>query len=77
MLWTLAEGFGTQGTSFIVSIILTRVLLPADFGLIGMIAIFMTMGYSLIDSGLSSSLIRTKNASQIDYSTVFFINIIG
>ena len=77
MLWALAERFGTQGTSFIVSIILTRVLLPADFGLIGMIAIFMTMGYSLIDSGLSSSLIRTKNASQIDYSTVFFINIIG
>lgn len=77
MGWTLAEKFGTQGTSFIVNIILTRMLLPSDFGLIGMIAIFMQIGYSLIDSGLTSSIIRTKDASQVDYSTVFFINIIG
>lgn len=77
IVWTLVERFGVQGTSFLVNIILTRLLLPAQFGLIGMIAVFMAIGHALIDSGLASSLIRTKNPDQTDYSTVFFINLIG
>jgi teichuronic acid exporter len=77
IVWTLVERLGVQGTSFLVNIILTRLLLPAQFGLIGMIAVFMAIGHALIDSGLTSSLIRTKNPDQTDYSTVFFINLIG
>jgi O-antigen/teichoic acid export membrane protein len=51
--------------------------MPAEFGLIGMITIFMGLGRTLIDGGLTSSLIRTDNPDQRDYSTVFFINLLG
>nr|WP_255531375.1 lipopolysaccharide biosynthesis protein [Pontibacter sp. 172403-2] len=77
MFWTFSQRFSVQLINFGVSIIMARVLLPADYGLIGMLSVFMAIGSSLMDSGLSSSLIRTPNADQKDYSTVFFINIIG
>lgn len=75
--WTFAQQFGTQGITFLVSIILARLLLPAEFGLIGMIALFMTIGNTLINAGLTTSLIRTKDADHEDYSTVFMINLGG
>ncbi len=75
--WTFAQQFGTQGITFLVSIILARLLLPAEFGLIGMIALFMTIGNTLINAGLTTSLIRTKDADHEDYSTVFMINLAG
>ncbi|MBF9253849.1 lipopolysaccharide biosynthesis protein [Pontibacter sp. 172403-2] len=77
LFWTFSQRFSVQLINFGVSIIMARVLLPADYGLIGMLSVFMAIGSSLMDSGLSSSLIRTPNADQKDYSTVFFINIIG
>jgi len=77
IIWTLVERFGVQGTSFLANIVLTRLLQPSEFGLIGMIAVLMSIGNALIDSGLTSSLIRTKNPDQTDYSTVFFINLFG
>ncbi len=58
-----------------MTIFLARILEPSDFGLIGMLALFIALGNSLIDAGMTSSLIRTKNADQRDYSTVFFINL--
>lgn len=51
--------------------------MPADFGLIGMLSVFIGLGSSLIDSGLTSSLIRTVEPNQRDYSTVFFVSLIG
>src|SRR5690554_5708058 len=51
--------------------------MPAEFGLIGMIAVFMGVGQSLIDSGLTQSLIRTDKPDQEDFSTVFFFNLGG
>lgn len=77
MLWTFAQGFSTQGIGFIISVVLARLLLPAEFGIIGMIAIFMGIGGALVDSGLASSLIRTPEANQEDFSTVFYFNIVG
>lgn len=77
LFWTFSQRFSVQLINFGVSIIMARVLLPADYGLIGMLTVFMAIGSSLMDSGLSSSLIRTPDADQKDYSTVFFINIIG
>ena len=76
LIWTFAQQFGVQFINFIVSILLARILLPAEFGLIGMIAIFLAVGNSLVDGGMSSSLIRTKNPNQTDYSTVFFTNLL-
>ncbi len=76
-LWTFTQQFSVIGISFIVSIILARLLLPSDFGLIGMISIFIALGRVLVDSGLDQSLIRTVNPTQEDYSTVFFFNLGG
>lgn len=75
--WTFAQQFGTQFISFGASIILARILLPEEFGLIGILAIFMSVGNVLINAGLTTSLIRTENPDRRDYSTVFFINLIG
>ncbi|MGI6047348.1 MAG: lipopolysaccharide biosynthesis protein [Petrimonas sp.] len=75
--WTAIQQFGNQGIQFVVSIILARLLLPEEFGLIGMIYIFMGIGATLIDSGLGASIVRTTNPDQRDYSTVFFFNLFG
>ena len=75
LLWTISQQFSVQIINFIVQIILARILLPEEFGLIGMMTVFMAIGMSLADSGMASSLIRTENPTQTDYSTVFFTNI--
>src|SRR5690606_76912 len=75
ILWTLGQQIGVQGINFVVQIILARLLKPEAFGLIAMIQVFLAIGVALMDSGMISSLIRTKDADQADYSTVFFINL--
>lgn len=77
LIWTFSQQFSVQGINFIVQIVLARILLPAEFGLIGMLTIFIAIGNSLMDSGMTSSLIRTPEANQKDYSTVFFVNLIA
>jgi len=77
IIWTFGQQFGTQGIAFLVSIVLARLLMPEEFGLIGMISVFIALGQTLIDSGLTQSLIRTENPDQEDYSTVFFFNLAG
>src|SRR5690554_5484202 len=75
ILWTFGQQIGVQGINFIVQIILARLLMPEAFGFIAMIQVFLAIGVALMDSGMTSSLIRTKDADQADYSTVFFINL--
>ncbi len=75
--WTFFQQFGVQIGSFFITIILARILAPAEFGLIAMLSVFIAIGGLLVDSGLSSSLIRTRLATQKDYSTVFFFNLGG
>lgn len=75
-MWSFLQKAGGQGISFLVTIVLARVLLPQEFGLIGMITIFSTIGTSLMDSGMTASLIREADPDQDDYSTVFFINLL-
>nr|WP_317632847.1 lipopolysaccharide biosynthesis protein [uncultured Flavobacterium sp.] len=75
-VWTYSQQFGTQLISFLVSIVLARILLPEEFGLIGMIAIFMGIGTTLFDGGMTSSLIRSDNLEDSDYSTVFIFNLL-
>lgn len=77
LFWTFSQQFSVQLINFAVQVILARILLPAEFGLIGMLTIFISIGNSLMDSGLTSSLIRTPDAGQRDYSTVFFVNLAG
>ncbi|MDO6390226.1 lipopolysaccharide biosynthesis protein [Pontibacter sp. BT731] len=77
LFWTFSQQFGVQFINFFVSVLLARSLMPAEFGLIGMLSIFIGIGSSLIDSGLTSSLIRTPQPDERDYSTVFFINLVS
>lgn len=74
--WTYSQQFGTQLISFVVSIFLARILVPEEFGLIGMISIFMGIGTVLFDGGMTSSLIRSDNLEESDYSTVFVFNLL-
>lgn len=74
-VWSSIERFSVQGIQFIVMIIMARILTPADYGLVGMLAIFIAVSQSLIDSGFSQALIRKQDRSEIDNSTVFYFNI--
>jgi O-antigen/teichoic acid export membrane protein len=77
MFWTFGQQFGLRFVSFLVSIALARVLAPEDFGLIGMLAVFITVGSALMNGGLATSLIRSTDINQDDYSTVFYMNLVG
>jgi teichuronic acid exporter len=77
VFWSSIQQFSTQGVGFIVSVILARLLLPEEFGLIAMIGIFMGIGATLMNAGLGSSLIRSSNLTDEDYSTVFYFNLVG
>lgn len=75
ILWNLAEQFARRGISIIVTLSLARFLAPEDFGLVAMMAVFIALGQSLMDSGFREALIRLKNISSVDYSTAFYANI--
>ena len=75
-IWSFIDTGAGQGINFITGLILARLLTPKEFGLIGMIAIFIAISQSLINSGFSQALIRKQNCTQTDYSTVFYFNII-
>lgn len=75
MLWTAVQRCSTMVISFISSIILARLLMPEDYGAIGMLAVFMSLAEVLMDAGFDSALIQKKNPTSTDYSTVFIFNI--
>lgn len=75
MMWRFAERCGAQGVSFIVSVVLARMLLPEEYGIVSIITIFTTILNLFIDSGFKNALIQKKNADQLDFSTVFYFNI--
>jgi len=76
LTWSFIDSFANQSVQFVVGIILARILSPREFGLVGMLTIFIAVSQSLIDSGFSSALIRKKNCTDIDYSTVFYFNLL-
>src|SRR5690606_32842508 len=76
VIWTFAQQFSVQIINFVVQIILARLLMPEDFGLIAMLVVFISIGQKLMDGGMTTSLIRTKRPDQLDYSTVFITNFI-
>jgi len=75
IIWSAIERFSLQGVHFIIGIVLARLLSPSDFGMIGMLSIFMSVSYTLIDCGFSNALIRQKTATEKDYGTAFIINL--
>ena len=75
MGWSFLDNFTYQAIHFIVGIILARLLAPSDFGLVGMLAIFMAISQTFIDSGLSQALIRKQDCNEEDFHTVFYFNL--
>ena len=76
ILWSTVERFSVQGVQFLIMIVMARLLTPHDYGLIGMLAIFIAVAQSLIDSGFSQALIRKQNRTEVDNNTVFYFNIV-
>lgn len=74
--WSFIENINVQVINFFLHLILARLLTPRDYGLVGMITIFITIAQSFVDSGFSQALIRKKACSDEDYNTVFYFNII-
>ena len=74
-IWQFAESCGAQIVSFIVSIILARILEPTDYGTISLLLVFITILNVFVDSGLGNALVQKKDADDAGFSTVFIFNI--
>lgn len=73
-IWRFAERCGAQGVSFVVSIVLARMLAPDVYGTVALITVFTTILQVFVDSGMGNALIQKKEADDVDFSTVFFFN---
>lgn len=73
--WSAADAFLGHGVTFMVSIVLARLLSPDDYGLLGLIAVFTAVCTALINGGFTTALIRKKDASNDDYNTAFIVNL--
>ena len=76
LFWSFLERFGQQGIQVVISIILARLLLPEEFGLIAMLTIFMAIAQSFIDSGFGQALIQKQDVTHIDECSIFYFNIL-
>ena len=75
-LWRLAERVGAQGVKLLVELVLARILLPEQYGVISMVAVFITVFNVFVDSGLGNALIQKKDADDLDFSSVFWFNVV-
>lgn len=76
LIWSSIDNFANLGIQFLVGIVLARLLTPHEFGLIGMLMIFVAVSQSIVNSGFSQALIRKNNCTNTDYSTVFYFNLV-
>lgn len=76
LFWKFAERIGAQGVNLIVSIILARILAPEEYGLVALVTIFITISNVFIENGFGTALIQKKDADDLDFSSVFYSNIV-
>lgn len=76
LFWKFAERMGAQGVNLIVSIILARILAPEEYGTIALVTIFITISNVFIENGFGTALIQKKNADELDFSSVFYCNVV-
>lgn len=76
MFWRFMERCGAQGVKFIVELVLARLLLPDDYGLIALVTVFIEVMNVFVDSGMGNALIQKKNADDLDFSSVFYFNVV-
>lgn len=75
LIWKLIEKTGAQGIQFIISIILARLLLPEEYGIIALITIFLNIANIFIQSGFSSAIIQKREVDEVDCDSVFYFNL--
>lgn len=75
LAWKLLERLGSQGIAFIVQIILARMLIPSDYGILALITVFIVFANVFVQSGLNTALIQKKDADETDFSTVFYLSL--
>lgn len=75
LFWKLMERGGTQGVQFVVQIVLARILVPDDYGMIAIITVFIMIANVFIQSGFSTALIQKKDTDEVDLSSVFYLSI--
>lgn len=76
LFWKLLERGGTQGIQFIVQIVLARLLLPEEYGLIALVTIFIALANVFVQSGFNTALIQKKDADEVDFSSVFYLSLL-
>lgn len=76
VFWSFLQKVGSKGIEIVITIILARILTPKDFGLIGMLAIFIALSQTLVQAGFNQALIQKKDTDEEDYSSVFYINLL-
>jgi len=76
VFWSAVDRFSAQGIQFVFSILIARLLLPEDYGVIAMLNIFLAVSQTFIDSGFGTALIRKNDRTETDFSTVFYFNIV-
>jgi teichuronic acid exporter len=76
LFWKLLERGGTQGIQLIVSIVLARLLQPADYGILALISVFISISTVFVETGFSSALIQKKDVDNTDYNSVFFLSLV-
>ncbi|MDD4689314.1 MAG: lipopolysaccharide biosynthesis protein [Eubacteriales bacterium] len=75
LFWRYGEKMCSQGVSFVISIILARLLTPEDYGVLSLLNIFIAIANTIIISGFGAALVQKKNADDVDFSTIFYFNI--
>lgn len=75
LAWSFIDNLANQGITFLVGIVLARLVTPEDYGMLGVILMFIAIFNSIVDSGFSNALIRKKNATNLDYNTIFYVNL--
>ena len=76
VFWSGLERFSVQGVTFLVQLVLARLLTPNEYGLIGMLVVFLQIGQVFIDSGFANALIQKKECTPADFATVFYYNLL-
>ena len=74
LLWGLLEKCSVQVVSFLVTIVLARLLLPEEYGIVALISIFIALATVIIDGGLNTALVQKKDANEEDFSTIFYVS---
>ena len=75
LIYKFIERIGYQGISFVIQIILARMLDPTDYGVLTMLTVFINISQVFVQSGLNTALIQKQNVDELDYSSVFYVSL--